>query len=160
MFVTMIIAALALLMDYASKQLAMLYLTTDSMEVIPHLLQLHLTLNKGIAFGMLAGKDVLLLVLPVIVILIGWLVLRKYQRSTFVNVAVGLVLGGFLGNYLQRLFNGYVLDMLYFPFLPWFVCNVADVLICLGIAMLMISLLFRPQDWREKHAKDASDQPV
>jgi len=39
--------------------------------------------------------------------------------------------------------------MIYFPFLPWFVCNVADIAICAGVALLAGSLLFRPQDWKE-----------
>ncbi len=160
LFPMLITAALAWLMDYATKQLAGLYLSTETVEVVPHFLVLSVTRNHGIAFGMLAGKDIALMVLPLAVILCGWLVLRKYRRTTFVNIAVGLVLGGFLGNYVQRIVSGYVLDMLYFPFLPWFVCNVADVLICLGIGLLMFSLLFRPQDWREKDAKDGSDQPV
>lgn len=59
------------------------------------------------------------------------------------------MLGGFLGNFLERLWHGWVLDMIYFPFLPWFVCNVADIAICAGVALLAGSLLFRPQDWKE-----------
>ena len=69
-------------------------------------------------------------------------------------MACGLILGGFLGNYLERLLQGYVVDMIYFPFMPWFVCNVADAAVCFGVALLMFSLLLRPQDWREKNAKD------
>ena len=69
--------------------------------------------------------------------------------TPFTQTACGLVLGGFLGNFLERLWHGWVLDMIYFPFLPWFVCNVADIAICTGVALLAASLLFRPQDWKE-----------
>ena len=40
--------------------------------------------------------------------------------------------------------------MIYFPFLPWFVCNVADIAISAGVAMLAASLLLRPGDWQER----------
>ena len=58
---------------------------------------------------------------------------------------------------------GYVLDMVYFPWMPWYVCNVADIAICAGIAMLMFSLLFRPADWTLKtegraHGADRPDR--
>ena len=66
-----------------------------------------------------------------------------------VLLAAGLIVGGFLGNFGERLLFGSVVDMLYFPWLPWFICNGADIAICFGVAMLVISTLFRPQDWRE-----------
>ena len=89
------------------------------------------------------------MLLPLAVIALGWLLLRRYRLTPFTQTACGLVLGGFLGNFLERLWHGWVLDMIYFPFLPWFVCNVADIAICAGVALMAASLLFRPQDWKE-----------
>ena len=104
--------------------------------------------TKWLASELLAGRTVAL----------GWLVELRLTRNDgmalgrltpFTQTACGLVLGGFLGNFLERLWHGWVLDMIYFPFLPWFVCNVADIAICAGVALLAGSLLFRPQDWKE-----------
>ena len=109
------------------------------------------------------GSVVLLLVLLLSVVVLavvlvavvlamvgGWLVLRRYRMTGYTRAASALVLGGFFGNLLDRAMLGYVLDMVYFPWLPWFVCNLADIAICTGVALLCASLLWRPDDWRLK----------
>ncbi|MBE5814334.1 MAG: signal peptidase II [Clostridiales bacterium] len=154
MLVTLITACFALAADMFTKHMAARHLTVEYFEAIPGLLSLQLRQNRGIALGMLEGNKLVLLVLPVVVLILCWLMLRRYHPTNYVRFAAGLILGGFLGNYIERVFNGYVLDMLYFPFLPWFVCNVADIAVCFGVALLVISLLLRPQDWREKNAED------
>lgn len=154
MIVMVLTALLALLADLATKQWAQATLTGDRIVAIPGLLALQLRHNSGIALGMLQGNRWALLVLPVVMLVICWYMLRKYQPTGYMRFAVGLILGGFAGNYIERLLKGYVVDMLYFPFLPWFVCNIADIAVCFGVALIMISLLLRPQDWREKDAKD------
>ena len=78
------------------------------------------------------------------------LMMRRYRITRFTAAACGMVLGGFIGNFAERLLFGYVRDMIFFPWLPWFVCNVADIFICFGVAALAFSLIFRPQDWQEK----------
>ncbi len=113
------------------------------------LVELRLTRNDGMALGLFAGNRAAGMLLPLAVIALGWLLLRRYRLTPFTQTACGLVLGGFLGNFLERLWHGWVLDMIYFPFLPWFVCNVADIAICAGVALMAASLLFRPQDWKE-----------
>lgn len=149
-----LVAAATLFLDLLTKRLATLHLGHGDVSAIPWLLTLRLTHNDGIALGLMSGSKLALLVLPVVIVLCGWLMLRKYHITIYTRIACGLILGGFLGNYIERLVQGYVVDMLYFPFLPWFVCNVADVAVCFGVALLVFSLLFRPGDWREKNAED------
>ena len=118
------------------------------------LLHLRYTQNRGMALGFLSGQWLANLALPVVAVVV-WLVLgRRYEDTRYKRAASALMLGGFAGNFTDRLLFGYVVDMIYFPWLPWFVCNVADIAICAGVVMLVISLAFRPQDWREKSAKD------
>ena len=140
-----LLAALAL--DAGTKWLASELLAGRTVA-LGWLVELRLTRNDGMALGLFAGNRAAGMLLPLAVILCGWLLLRRY-RLTLTQTACGLVLGGFLGNFLERLWHGWVLDMIYFPFLPWFVCNVADIAICAGVALLAGSLLFRPQDWKE-----------
>lgn len=154
MVLMVLTALIALLADLGTKQLAQTMLNGDRIVAVPGLLALQLRHNSGIALGMLQGNRWALLVLPVIMLIICWAMLRKYQPTGYMRFAVGLILGGFAGNYIERLLKGYVVDMLYFPFLPWFVCNIADIAVCFGVALIMISLLLWPQDWREKNAKD------
>lgn len=123
------------------------------------LMQLQQTQNTGMAFGMLSGQWLANILLPLAVVFAGWMLMRRYRSTSFTCIACGLVAGGFIGNFAQRLLLGYVLDMIYFPWLPFFVCNVADICICFGVALLAFSLLFRPQDWQEKtrRTKDAQN---
>ena len=148
----MALAALGL--DIGTKWLAARFLNDTAIH-IGWLVQLECTQNTGMAFGMLAGNAAANLLLPLAVIFAGALLMRHYRSTAFTRVACGLILGGFVGNFAQRLVQGYVLDMIYFPWLPFFVCNVADICICFGVALLAFSLLLRPQDWEEKkHAED------
>ena len=154
---TWLTAAAVLFVDLLSKRLATAGLGSGDVTVIPGLLTLRLTHNDGIALGLMSGNKAALLVLPVVIVLCGWAMLRKYRQTTFVRIASGLILGGFAGNYLERLLQGYVVDMIYFPFMPWFVCNIADVAVCFGVGLMVFSLLLRPQDWSEKDAKVRKD---
>ncbi len=129
------------------------------MPAIAHLLEFRYSENRGMALGLLSGNVAASLLLPILAVGIWFFVFRKYEPTWFTTLASALMLGGFMGNFLDRLFLGYVLDMFYFPFLPWFICNVADIAICSGVVMLAVSLLFRPLDWREKHAKEDGASP-
>lgn len=139
----------ALILDIASKLLASGLLGEKTFS-LGWLAEFRLTHNTGMAFGMLADSRLANILLPLTVILCGWLLMRRYRQTAFTRIAAGLVLGGFVGNFGERLLHGFVTDMLYFPWLPWFVCNVADICICFGVVLLAFSLLMRPQDWEEK----------
>lgn len=152
---TFCIAAITLALDGASKGLAACLLGQDVLR-LEGFLHLKLTRNTGMAFGIFSGSRWAGLILPLAVIACGCWVMRRYRPAPLPSAACGLVLGGFLGNFGQRAIWGYVLDMLYFPWLPWFVCNVADIAICLGAALLGISLLTRPQDWQERKEQPCS----
>ena len=119
-------------------------------------LELRLTRNDGMALGILSGNAVAIVVLPLLAVGVGLLIFRKYHMTGYTRVASGLILGGFAGNLLDRIVLGYVVDMIYLPWMPWFICNVADIVICAGVVMLAVSLLFRPQDWREHENHSAT----
>jgi len=131
----------------------------EGSRVIFFLLELRYSENRGMALGFLAGNEWATLLLPLVAVAIWFFVFRKYQSTRFTAVASALMLGGFAGNFLDRLTLGYVVDMIYFPFLPWFICNVADIAICLGVAMMAVSLLVRPMDWGVKHAEEDGASP-
>ena len=63
------------------------------------------------------------------------------------------ILGGMLGNLADRIFLGYVVDMIDLTFVRFAVFNVADMFISIGAVFLCISLLLRPDDWRKKGEK-------
>lgn len=143
------VTVLSLAGDVISKWLSASLLVEKAIR-LGWLAELRCTQNTGMALGIFANSAWAGLLLPLAAILCGWTLMRRYRSTHFTQIACGLILGGFIGNYGQRILQGYVLDMIYFPWLPWFVCNVADICICFGVALLAFSLLVRPQDWEEK----------
>ena len=145
-------------LDRLAKILATAMLAdSGSQKVIPYVLELRYSQNRGMALGLFSGNTLATLLLPLAAVGIWFFVFRKHHPTGFTVAATALVAGGFAGNFVDRLLWGYVVDMVYFPFLPWFICNVADVGICLGVGMLALSLFLRPQDWREQRAEENGD---
>lgn len=150
------VAALALLGDVATKALAARCLGEGAVH-LGALVELRCMRNTGMALGIFAEQRGLALLLPVLTMLCAVWLMRRYRLTAFTSTCWGLVVGGSAGNFLQRALQGYVLDMIFFPWLPWFVCNVADICICFGVALLAVSVLARPGDWEEKRrTKDAN----
>ena len=124
----------------------------ESISLLPGL-RLTYVQNRGMAFGWLDDHRWVFLVLSALAILalIGFIAFRKgYMRTVYVGMA--LALGGGIGNMIDRLALGYVIDYIDFypiPFWKW-VFNLADAAICVGIAVLCVYLLFL-----EKKAKAA-----
>jgi signal peptidase II len=145
------VTALTFALDRITKLLAEAHLSVGARTVLlPALLELRLTHNTGIALGLFSGMPILIIVLPVLAMAFGWLALRRYRFTAFNRVATALLMGGFLGNLADRLLTGFVPDMVFFPWMPWYICNAADVAITFGVALLAVSLLFRPGDWTLK----------
>lgn len=77
----------------------------------PGMLGLRYAENTGMAFSMLSGQGWLLGALSGALILLAWLFLRRYTLGKVAGTAVMLMLGGAVGNMLDRFFTGYVVDM-------------------------------------------------
>ncbi|MCL1854938.1 MAG: signal peptidase II [Clostridia bacterium] len=149
------ILAMVVTLDRAAKIWAgSLLVRAGSMVILPCLLEFRYTVNRGMALGFLSGQWLPSLILPLAAVMVWLLVGRRYKATRYKRIATALMLGGFAGNFADRLLFGHVVDMIFFPWLPWFVCNLADIAICGGVAMLAVSLLFRPQDWSDRHGKD------
>lgn len=160
------IFAAVFVLDRATKAWALTGLALGQRVVVwAGVLEWRLTHNQGIALGFLAGARWALLLLPVVAVAAGWLLLRRYRPTPYTRVATALVAGGFLGNMADRVALGFVPDMVFFPWMPWYICNAADIAITVGIALLAISLLFREGDWMLKtegasHGTDHLDGPA
>jgi signal peptidase II len=110
--------------------------------------------NTGAAFGLFPSGSMLFTVVAVIVSVL--ILLYNFQldgRHLWLRVALGLQLGGALGNLLDRLRLGHVTDFLDFG--PWPVFNVADAAIVAGVVVLGILLLFEQEDKHENVGETA-----
>ncbi len=119
-------------------------------DVLPILALLHVH-NSGIAFSMLAHSGVSLVALPLLVtaiVLAFWAHNREGGRLA--AAAFALILGGAIGNLIDRLRLGYVTDFLLLHFGNWtlFVFNLADAALTLGPALLLLVYL-----WPAKHSR-------
>jgi len=122
--------------DQASKLAAQAILKGHgSVPVIPPFVQLTYVENTGAAFGMLQGQVAALIVISVIVS--AWLIqmVRKSSGDRSSLWALAVILGGALGNLLDRLRLGFVVDFL--DLRVWPVFNLADSAITVGIAWLL-----------------------
>ena len=101
--------------------------------------------NKGIAFGLLPGNRGLVIVLAFVALgVIAFVLARLAHQSRAVAIGGGLLLGGSLGNLLDRLARGGVTDFLDLPVWPAF--NVADIAIVAGAVTIALGLLRRAPD--------------
>lgn len=133
-----------------SDQLLKLYMEShlsfyQSLQIIPGLLSLHRVHNQGAAFGMLVGQNLIFIVCALVVILVGgWI--ASSNRCSKINLALGLIAGGALGNLIDRLRVGYVIDYIDVSFFPP-VFNLADIAITLG-ALFLIIRLWKTEEWQ------------
>jgi signal peptidase II len=115
--------------------------------LIPGWLELAPIPNTHGAFGWFGSNKPLLLVLAIIVLFVFWWSFREAAaRSRLVCVAFGLIVGGAIGNIVDRLHYGYVIDFIDFYRFPqiWrFTFNVGDSCITIGVSLLLISSVFR-----------------
>lgn len=132
---------------------------TAAVAVIPGLVGLRYAENTGMAFSLLSGRPWLLGIFSGVCILLGWLVLRRYRLGKPAAIAAMLMLGGAAGNMLDRLFHGYVVDMIELLFVNFAIFNIADSALTIGCGLMAWSLLFRPQDWSKTHG-DTKGDPV
>ncbi len=108
----------------------------DSIEVLPFL-DLVYVRNDGIAFGALGGSWLVVVLVSVAVVGIVWLFAAHATRR-LAWLSTGLLLGGALGNVVDRVRDGFVTDFLKLPHWPAF--NVADVAITVGVLSLIFVL--------------------
>ena len=121
-----------------------------SVTLIPHVLALRYAENTGMAFSMFSGRAWGLGVASAACILLGWLVLRRYKLGPVSRIASMLMLGGAVGNMIDRFFRGYVVDMFEALFVEFAIFNVADAALTVGAVLMAASLLLCPGEWEPK----------
>lgn len=136
-----LVVLLVVCLDQASKAIMMYYLRDfESIPVIPNFFYLTLVHNTGIAFGFFHGGSRLLLAAIFIGILfLLYLTFKMRNESLVFRLSFGFVLGGAIGNLIDRLTQGAVIDFL--DFRVWPVFNLADSFITVGVAILILSVL-------------------
>jgi signal peptidase II len=110
--------------------------------IIPHFL--HWTFERNVrgAFGLFGSSAVLLIGMAIIVLVLFWFSFREAAaRSQTVRIAFGMIVGGAIGNIVDRLHHGYVIDFIDFYRIWPNIFNVADSCITVGVGLLLLSSL-------------------
>ena len=162
------VAALAALLDQASKLWVLHYFgeagCANHLVPVTSFFDFVLTCNRGISFGFFnqpgqPGLGFLIFAVFATVVVVALAVWLYRVRSAFLAVAIGLIIGGAIGNVIDRLRLGGVVDFLYFHAGAWYwpAFNFADSAICLGVAaMLLDGLLSRRDAPQAKGREDLS----
>ena len=137
------VAAIALVLDQWTKRILISsFMPGESRLVLPHLLRWTYERNFHGAFGLFGSNGALLIGLAVAVLFVFWLSFRDAAaRSQLVCVAFGMIVGGAIGNILDRVHFGYVVDFIDFYKIWPNIFNVADSCITVGVILLMLSSL-------------------
>lgn len=138
-----LVAVIALALDQLTKRLVLVHLSLH--QYIPlGILDIRYVQNSGAAFGMLARSGSLFIVIAVGVLGALLASLPRIRRAgPLVATALGLIAGGTVGNLIDRLRFGYVVDFIDLRWWPVF--NVADSCICIGVGLLVWRISRAPQ---------------
>ena len=141
---TKYLSLLIVIIDQTSKFIVHTYLNLyDSINIIPHLLDFTYIRNEGIAFGIyFEGGKIFFIILPIfITIYLFYLLKNEEFQDKQSQIALYLIIAGAIGNIIDRIFRGYVVDFIDFHIngLHWYVFNVADTSVTIGLIFLLYS---------------------
>lgn len=147
MFLWSLIVVLIIAVDQLSKYWIVNNIgIRDSISVIPKIIDFVYVKNTGAAFSFLSDKNYGIVILSCISILfcIGVILFMiKYRpKHKLLNISLALMLSGAIGNVIDRIFKGYVVDFIEMIFIDFPVINIADIAITFGAAMIIIYVLF------------------
>ena len=115
----------------------------ESIQIIPHLLDFTYIRNEGIAFGInFAGSKVIFIVFPILITFYLFSLLKdKEFDKPFYQISLLLIIGGAIGNIIDRIFRGYVIDFIDFHInnVHWYVFNIADSSVTIGLLFFLYS---------------------
>lgn len=121
---------------------------------IPHILDLTYVENRGVAFGMFKDMRWIFIIFTSIVIcVLLYFVIFKKIKSRLFYIACSMIIGGGIGNLIDRITYGYVIDYLQLSFFNP-VCNLADYFITVGTVLLVVYLLFFTDTFKKEKSNE------
>ncbi|WP_028611204.1 signal peptidase II [Paenibacillus harenae] len=166
------IALLVFILDYVTKKIIATQLELgEQISVIGNFFLITSHRNSGAAFGILQGQRLFFIIITIVILtgIIWYIQVVRKTAKPWLLIGLGLVLGGAIGNFLDRARFGEVVDFLQFNFgsyqFPIF--NVADSAIVCGVALILIDTLLAARDEKktmdngeDKESNNHEQQPV
>ena len=125
---------------------------SESIVLIENLFSFTYVRNYGAAWGMFSNQQWVFMIATSIALIIMPIILYRYRKVHFLfSLSLSLFIGGAIGNMIDRIFVGYVVDFLEFTFIDFPVFNVADICVVFGaITMIAYALFFDKTFFVEK----------
>lgn len=117
--------------------------------MIPGVLGFRTTVNYGAVFGVGQHRGTIFVLFSLLALVaIVWVFMISHRKQKWLHLALSLILGGAIGNLYDRLMFGFVRDFMIFYKVSWYqyIFNVADVLLCIGVPLLMICWIWPPKN--------------
>lgn len=136
---------------------------TATKIILGDLLWFKSALNTGVAFSMFEGNSFIFIIITAIasLVLTYLIVSKKFLNKTIYKVVLGLILGGTIGNLIDRIFFNGVRDFIYLKFLNFAIFNIADAVIVVAVALFCVFMLidtFKTNDKKEEKTNDIKEE--
>ena len=153
-----------IVLDQVSKILVLNFMYKGEVVLIPDVLHFTYVENRGMAFGLLSEHRWVFMVLSVIGIGLVAFYLFRYVKSTLGRVSLAMVVGGGIGNMIDRIHLGFVVDFIdfcAFDFWVW-VFNIADAAVCVGAGLFMLQLILElvQEIKKQRNGEENGEQSV
>ena len=136
-----IISFIILIIDIISKKLVVSFMIeNESIKVIDNFFSLTYVKNTGVAFSMIEGYVWLIIIVTIVILFMLFKFIKDDTNNKFDLISYGFIIGGAVGNLIDRLFYGYVVDFFDFSIFSYQapIFNVADIFIVVGVFLLII----------------------
>ncbi len=143
-----ILQLISIIIIVAVDQLTKLWAVTalepiGKIEIIKGVFNLRFVENTGAAFSILQGRVVFLTIIPIIAcVAMAYILIARKIRSKTGTWGISLILAGAIGNLIDRIFRGAVVDMFDFSLISFPVFNVADIAVTVGAILFFIYVIF------------------
>jgi len=140
----------AILFDQYTKHLAVVHLKDqESITLIPGVFQLHYLENRGAAFGIMQGRQYIFTIGALIIVAVVIWLYRKIPHTKkyyLMRICAVLLCAGAIGNLIDRVSQGFVVDFFFFYLIDFPIFNVADCFVVISCILFAFSILFYYKD--------------
>ena len=151
-----VIGAVVLLIDVLTKLWAKMCLAEIvTIPVIEDIFHLTYVENRGAAFGVFQGQRIFFILVAIAVaVLVVYIAARYKKKSWMLNLGLSFLSAGALGNTIDRIWRGYVVDLFDFRLIDFPVFNVADIFVCLGAGLLAVFFVFFEEKYKKRECEN------
>ena len=141
-----------LAVDQITKLIVLKNLTSvATVPVLQNIFHLTYCENRGAAFGILQNQTWIFIIITVAVLVtVIYFMVRMRPKNIWLNFSLILLIGGALGNFVDRIFRGFVIDFLDFRIINFPIFNVADCFVVVGAILLGCYIIFSEQKKEKK----------